>query len=108
MQTTGKFILDDDGNPVEETDLIKWATWYETSAERRRVALDTINGKRISTIFLAMDFDFMFYRKGKPILWETMIFDAKERSIYSKRYTSLADAKAGHAEAVKLVRSEFN
>ena len=106
MQTTGKFILDDDGNPVEETDLIKWATWYETSAERRRVALDEINGKRISTIFLALDFDFI-YRKGKPILWETMIFDAKE-IIYSERYTSLADAKAGHAEAVKLVRSEFN
>jgi len=61
---------------------------------------------RISTIF-------MFYNhglgEGKPVLFETMIFDESEKSeekifeSYQERYTSLKDAKIGHIKAINYV-----
>lgn len=32
---TGKYILDDEGNPVSEYDLMKWARWIEDKKNRR-------------------------------------------------------------------------
>jgi hypothetical protein len=31
MTTKGKYILDKNGNPKEETDLMKWSAWFETA-----------------------------------------------------------------------------
>jgi hypothetical protein len=49
MKTTGKYILDEEGNPKEETDLLKWGKWFETA--ERHVGKDTVGGIRISTVF---------------------------------------------------------
>jgi hypothetical protein len=64
----GKYILD--GKiAVECHDLKAWAKWYETG--NRRVADETINGMRVSTVFLSLDHSF---GEGPPMLFETMVF----------------------------------
>jgi hypothetical protein len=40
---------------------------------------------------------------GPPVLWETMIFGF-ENDEYQERYTSKADALAGHARAAAIAR----
>lgn len=101
MLDSGKYILDENGNPVVCNDLMKWAAWYET-APARRVALDRVGDVTISTIFLGLDHNFSM--KGPPILWETMIFGApfNERMW---RYCTREQALAGHAKALLLVKT---
>lgn len=57
----------------------------------------------ISTIFLGMDHGFF----GEPLLFETMIFGGKHDN-YRERYSTYAQAEAGHQIAVDLVKSENN
>ena len=113
------YILDEAGNPVVESDYIKWAMWYEQSDEKRRVAETILGDIRVSTIFLSlthlsnkMDDDFT------PYLYETMVFaddailarlielsETDDRSIFSKafggidiqkRYKTRQEAEQGH------------
>lgn len=80
------------GKPVHEPDLIKWGEWM--SKRLNQVALDEINGCRVSTVFLGLDHSF----GGKePVLWETMILGG-EHDMEQQRYTSVQDALAGHRE----------
>lgn len=95
---TDKYILDDDGNPVPEPDLITWAKWFEKAGPGRQLAKDEINGARVSTVFLGLDHSF---GHGPPMLWETMIFGGKHDE-YQARYTTRDEALAGHHHAVKL------
>jgi len=96
-----KYILDANGNPVVCTDLIEWATWYET-AEFRRLAFDQVGEVKISTVFLGLDHNFAM--TGPPILWETMIFGGPfDRELY--RYTTRDLALIGHAEALLMVKT---
>lgn len=98
LKTTGKYILDKKGNPKEETDLIVWAKWFETAD--RKVKEDWINGVRISTIFLGLDHN--FYGKGKPTLYETMVFGGKFDG-EQMRYSTKKEAEKGHKEMIKKV-----
>lgn len=50
--TPYKYTLDENGNPVVEPDLMKWAQWMETA--QRHVADETIGEARISTVFLGL------------------------------------------------------
>lgn len=95
-----KYILDDNGNPLVETDLLTWARWMETAD--RRVAYTDTGESRISTIFLGMDH--AFSEQEPPILYETMIFGGLHDQ-YQQRYATRAEALAGHAVAVTLVQS---
>jgi hypothetical protein len=95
--TFDKFILDGEGNPVGEPDLLVWGKWLQTA--NRSLAKDQIGDVRISTVFLGLDHGY----GGSPILWETMIFGGSHDS-YCERYTSRAAALEGHAKAVTLVR----
>lgn len=95
-----KYILDEHGNAIEEPDLIKWATWFETAD--RHVAEDKIGDVRVSTVFRGIDH--RFNSAGKPVLWETIIFGGPHDE-YQDRYTSLGDAKKGHEVAVALAKS---
>lgn len=93
-----------DGKPVKVKDLIEWARWFEKSKERI-VKLTTIkNDIRVSTVFLGLDHNYS--GKGKPILWETMIFGGPHDQ-YQQRYTSRKYAMKGHAEAVKLAKKNL-
>ncbi len=98
----GRYILDDEGNPVVEEDILKWGHWFETND--RHVADDKVNGVRISTVFLGLDHNFSFADgMGDPVLWETMVFGGTYDQEMD-RYTSKDDALAGHARWVKKVR----
>jgi len=95
------YILDSQGNPVKELDLIRWAQWYETAD--RRVAKDSIGNVEVSTVFLALDHNFW---RGLPLLYETMIFGG-ENDQFVERYCNKIAALAGHDRAVALVRDSI-
>lgn len=72
---SGKYILDANGEPEWCADLMRWANWMESSFDQCRVAHDTIDGVRISTVFLALDHSWIHPPDPKrAIFWETMIF----------------------------------
>jgi hypothetical protein len=87
---------------LKEVDLMTWAKWFEDKTNPGRITAQTkVKGIFISTVFMGLDHSF----GGKvPILWETMIFNAKHKALkdYQVRYSSLKDAKAGHEYAVKF------
>lgn len=89
-----------DGKPVRTT-AAEWAQSYKDSAEDRRVALDEIDGIKVSTVFLGIDHSFGL--GGPPVLWETMIFGGVHDD-YCERYTSRTEAEAGQRAAVDLVK----
>ena len=94
---TDRYILDGK-RAVECPDLIAWARWYESA--NRRVASDTIDGVRISTVFLSLDHSF---GEGPPMLFATMVFGGpldKEQD----RCTTWEEAEAMHKAMVARVR----
>jgi len=93
-----KYVLDENGNPVAEPDLLKWAAWFDGAV--RRVASDDVGDASVSTVFLGLDHDF---GGGPPILWETMIFGGKHDG-YQERYASRENAMTGHLKAVALAK----
>jgi hypothetical protein len=104
MKTLGKYILDEQGNPVEETNLFKWAEWFET-AERQvaKTTLATLDGEiLISTVFLGLDHDFGM--TGIPVLYETMIFGGPLNNEMVRTPTK-TKAKEAHKYMVELARA---
>lgn len=66
----------------------------------RHVGDDTIDGVRVSTVYLAIDHSF----GGRPPLWyETMIFGG-DYDGEQQRYTTEEQAQAGHAAWVAKVK----
>lgn len=105
------YILDENGHPVPESDLLKWSAWLGGGDDKRRVALNMIpgtwrnpDGIRVSTVFLGLDHNFI--GDGPPILWETMIFGGR-RDGYQRRYSSLYAAIEGHKEALRLAKGRW-
>jgi hypothetical protein len=92
-----KYILDGH-TPVLCTDLIKWATWFETA--NRQVELTHIGDVDVSTIFLGLDFS--FGRSEKPQLFETRI-SGGEHANHQERYSAWDEAVEGHKLACQLV-----
>ena len=95
--------------PKPEPDLEKWSEWFQT-ADHRRVALDRIGTRLISTVFLGVDHNFarLSGDPGPPILFETMIFtDGSGYEDYQERYATWEQAQAGHAAAVAHVKSQL-
>lgn len=92
------YILDEKGEP-KVVDLMTWARWFERGIGRL-VGQSPLGEKgSVSTVFLGLDH--RFGNDGPPILWETMIFGGPHDG-YQERYSSKADAVAGHAKAVML------
>lgn len=96
---SGRYTLNDDGQPVPSYDLLEWGRWMEKALDRR-VALDTIGDVEVSTVFLGLDHSF---GGATPILFETMIFGGKHDG-YEERYATRDEAVEGHAVAVDMVR----
>ena len=69
----------------------------------RHVAQTTLGKVRVSTIFLGLDHSFIYGKKHKPILFETMIFGGKHDG-YQERYAIWEEAEEGHKKAVELVK----
>lgn len=97
-----QYILAEDGKtPIPETDILKWGRWLAKA--ERHVAQDSIDGVRVSTVFLGLDHSFC---GGPPILWETMVFDGTLDQ-EQRRYSTYEDAVKGHAEMLaKVLRGE--
>jgi hypothetical protein len=96
-----KYILDENGNPKVEQDLLKWGKWFETA--EIHVGNDTIGGVQISTVFLGLDHSF---GGKKPLIYETMIFGGKHDQ-YQERYYTKEEALEGHKKAVELVKNSI-
>lgn len=104
----GHYVLDENGEARHEPDPIAWARW-RAEAERvdaRRVALTEFPGGTVSTVFLGTDHDYTGL--GPPVLWETMVFrDGQDAGDEQWRYTSRAEAEAGHAAVIARVLAEL-
>lgn len=66
----------------------------KSGIDQRRVAETTLkNGRWISTVYLALDHNFS---GGPPLIFETMAFDATMNELDCDRYSTEAEALAGH------------
>ncbi len=86
-----KYIIDE-GKVIKCDNVVIWAKWYEDTD--RRVATTIVAPFQVVTFFTALDMGKGF--PDAPTLWETMVTPGDD----SERYTSLEDAKAGHARWV--------
>lgn len=93
------YVLDENGQPRLEPDLLAFGAWYE-SAECH-VADDDIDGVRVSTVFLGIDHN---HGGGAPILFETMVFGGAFNEA-QERYHTREEAIAGHKAWVKEVKA---
>ncbi len=74
------------------TDLEKWDQW-------RRVARTEIpEGVIVSTVFLVHNHAFM--DDAPPLIFETMVFGPDGTDLDCERYSTEAEAVAGHAQVV--------
>ena len=95
------YILDDQGNPVPEPDVLKWGKWFENNTDKRRVAFDRIGNVQVSTVFLGLDHN---WGEGPPLLYETMVFYTPRRQGFDiYRYATRDEALAGHERAKSIV-----
>lgn len=108
-----------DGTLTSTTDIGVWQAWaVESEDENTVIAQDKVDvwdpaNKckiffEVSTVFLFMDHG---HGVGDPVLFETMVFAGEGRQIHSEfqyRYTNEADARAGHALALELLKSGGN
>jgi len=88
----GTYILDGH-TPVRCNNLEVWEKFLEGGT--RKVALDEpVPGVRVSTIFLALDHNFLM-EDHPPILFETMVFGGALNH-FQERYCSWDEAELGH------------
>jgi hypothetical protein len=107
-------ILNEAGDVVPCPDLTAWADWMQLASEDgvdgpRRVARSDVEGFYVSTIFLGLNHN--PFIGGKPHWFETGVFRLSPdgvslRRIYSAdRYSTRAEAVAGHEDVCAKVRS---
>src|SRR3972149_5510632 len=109
MIFNGYYILDKHGEPMVETDSMRWSEWFKTAD--RKVNGTDVGAFFVSTVFLGMDHNF---GDGEPILYETCIFKNNESKIelgdfHSEvvdRYTDKEKAEIGHDGYVKKLQEK--
>ena len=89
------FILENK-KPVETADEKHFFDWM---SKNKVIARERSCESIISTVFLGFDHG---GSSGKPLLFETMIFDG-EHDGYQKRHFEYDEAIKGHNDAVELV-----
>lgn len=87
------------GKEVVECDLMEWGRMMNEIGARR-VAVDVIEGYRISTVFLGIDHGFGVSKR--PLLFETMVFGADEE--WMDRASTWEEAERQHRDGVAWVR----
>lgn len=103
----GQYILDENGEAIPAPGLLSWGQWLQDHPKERQLADDQIGNARVSTIFLGLDCGFHFrdaHVVYRPMLWETMVFGGPYDQ-FQTRYTSRADALAGHGKIVQMLTS---
>jgi hypothetical protein len=73
--------------------------------DTKHVALDTIKGMKISTVFLGINHQ--WGNSNIPLIFETMVFDNMTDfcEIYLRRYSTWQEAEEGHAHALEWVKN---
>jgi len=103
------YILDENKHPVPAKNRFD-AERLLLDNSKRRVALDEIMVEdygitiTVSTVFLVLDHNHS--NKGKPILFESMIFNG-ELNQSMNRYCSWKEAEEGHQKMVELVKNNL-
>jgi hypothetical protein len=97
--STGKYILDDNGDPIKCDDVVQWGRWMEeksTILQRilSRTMIRTNPNVWVSTVFLGLDHNHCFSGLPVPILWESMVFGG-ESDGEQERYSTKEEAIAG-------------
>lgn len=75
----------------------KWAQWFE-DVENRIVKQEAVGKYFVSTVFLGIDHSI---GGGRPILFETMVFQKDGASLGQDRYCTWGEALTGHKATVK-------
>ena len=92
-------------------DLMTWSNQSEKlwKENKKHVADEDVNGKRVSTVWLGLDHNFLGIG-SKPLLFETMVFDKPStgQDIYMDRYTTWDEAVDGHKKAIQWVLDGCN
>lgn len=101
-----RYILNEQGQPVAEADLMKWARWLETRSHCI-VKQEWVEDVRVSTVFLGLDHNFS--KKGPPVLWETMTFSnyAKFKYDCNRCAGNREQAEAMHERMVEKVKGQL-
>ena len=103
------YILDENKNPVPAKNQFD-AERLLLDDSKRRVALDNIVVEdysitiTVSTVFLVLNHNHSL--KGKPILFESMIFNG-ELNQSMNRYCTWKEAEEGHQKMVELVKNNL-
>jgi hypothetical protein len=106
--TNYKYILNEQGVPVVEPDLYKWAEWnYNKDAARDRSIVKqehfgTAKEIMVSTVFLGLNHNWR--NDGPPILWETMVFGGPLDQEQDRCSGTREQAEAMHERMVKKVK----
>ena len=93
------YILEEH-TPIACSDIVKWALWFETAD--RRVALDTVSGIKVSTVFLGIDHNYGY--SDRPILFETMCLTEIDWLDMQLRYATWEEAEIGHKLVIEQLR----
>lgn len=91
--TKSFLFFNQDGENIDIEDGVKF---FESDA-KRRIALTRINNLTISTVFLVIDHG---AGSGRPVLFESIVFKASN-PIFTQRYCTKEEAKAGHDKLVE-------
>jgi hypothetical protein len=87
---------------------ISMAEWLEKLEDLSYKLLDRTSltgGGFVSTVWLGLDHGYVL--GGPPVIFETMVFDAPGIDGAQYRYTTEAEAHAGHATVVDLCERSF-
>ena len=97
------YKLDENKNVIKSS-LEEWANFIEgrLPTNYRHLGDEIVNGKRVSTIFIGLCYD--FNNTGKPRVFETMVFNGGE-GIYQDRYCTWKEAEEGHQQAIEWVKA---
>ena len=97
------YVLNKEGNPIIEESFLKWGEWMEKCD--RHVGDDTVEGSRISTVFLGLDHSFEI--EGPPVLWETMVFEGLMNGEMERCAGTREQAEAMHVSMIEKVKQAY-
>jgi len=99
-----KYYILENKKAIPCSSIYKWAAWLETHLTDRIVAQTEFNDVLVSTVFLGIDHN--FYKKEKPILFETLVFNDSWNDYMQilPRYTTWEEAEKGHQEMVEKIK----
>jgi len=99
------FILNKELEPISEPNPFKWGKWFEKEKGKRIVKQESVNGIKVSTVFLGLDHNWW---GGPPVLWETMCFATDQRfdGECDRCSGSREQAIAMHEKMVKRIKNE--